>query len=187
MRALWYSLLALTLVGPLASPVHAEETTEPDPLGMWECPQDGDVPLYTNRERAGCRKMVLKPLSVVPALPEFPPRSQRTHPSIMEPTPLPQIDPVPPAQSRNVPDWGKRWYAANSSDASVQSEVCSLYSEWLQLNARTRGGFFFGNDPSYGSDPSRRNFWTSTPFEDNARYHTLANMFGSGFVPIGCL
>lgn len=96
MRALSYSLLALALVGPLVSPTLAEEATAPDPLGMWECPQDGAVPLYTNREQAGCRKMELKPLSVVPPLPDFPTRLQRTHPSAMEQTPIPQIEPVPP-------------------------------------------------------------------------------------------
>ncbi len=187
MRTLYCSLLAAALVGPLATPLHAEEPAPADPLGMWECPLSDDTSLYTNRERPGCRKMELRPLSVVPSFPESPPRLQRTYPSGAEPEHLPSLEPVPPAQSRAVPDWGRDWYAANSSDASVQTEICSLYSEWLQLIQRTRGGFYFGTDPSFGSDPSRRNYSTSTPFWDNSRYVTLASIFGRGFVPIGCL
>ena len=187
MRILCRSLLTIAILGPCASPIYAQETHVPDPMGMWECAQDGDVPLYTNRERDGCRKMELRPISVVPPLPEFPPRLQRMPSPGVEADRFPQVEPTPPAQSRHIPDWGKDWYAANSSDASVQGEVCSLYSEWLQLIQRTRGGFYFGNDPSYGSDPSRRNYGMSTPFWDNARYVTLANIFGRGFVPIGCL
>jgi hypothetical protein len=66
-------------------------------------------------------------------------------------------------------------------------EVCSLYGEWLRLNEKTRGGMFFGTDPSYGADPTARNFRApSFSFYDNARWVTLARMFGTGFVPIGC-
>ncbi len=35
---------------------------------MWECPQEDGVPLYTNKERAGCQAITLKPLSVFPDL-----------------------------------------------------------------------------------------------------------------------
>ncbi len=187
MRSLGYSFFVMMVVHALVIPAYAEEPKPADPMGMWECSQPGEVPLYTNRERDGCRKMDLKPLSTVSPLPDSPSRLQRTLP--MGPAgdhPGP-IEPAPPAHSRNIPDWGKDWYAHNSSDASVQSEICVLYSEWLQLVQRTRGGFYFGTDPSYGSDPSRRNFASSNPFWDNARYVSLANIFGRGFVPIGCL
>jgi hypothetical protein len=69
----------------------------------------------------------------------------------------------------------------------VHEEVCSLYSEWLTLVQKTRGGFFYGSDPSYGSDLSGRNQrGPSYSFYDNARYLALARMFGTGFVPVGC-
>lgn len=170
-------------------PAHADDTREPDPNGMWECPIENGPTLYTNREQTGCRKMELKPLSSVPSMSESPARAPRLHngtPSTGHEL-LPHGEGAPPAHSRAVPDWGKDWYAANSSDASVQSEVCSLYSEWLQLIQRTRGGFYFGSDPAYGADPSGRNFTHTNGFWDNARYVTLANIFGRGFVPIGCL
>jgi hypothetical protein len=180
-------MLSVIVTGTLTMPVFADEPRPADPLGMWECPQTGAVILYTNREREGCRKLELKPVSVVPAMPEF-------HANHVQPTvPTLDIDHMPqtsspvPAHSRNVPDWAKGWYANNTSDAPVQTEVCSLYSEWLQLVQRTRGGFFFGNDPSYGSDPSGRNYLPTNPFWDNARYFALARIFGAGFVPIGCL
>ena len=49
------------------------------------------------------------------------------------------------------------------------------------------GGHFFGTDPSYGSNPTARNWYTpSYSFYDNARYVTLSQIFGAGFVPIGC-
>lgn len=189
MRTSVYLLIGLLSMGPLALSAQGQDLqeAEADPLGMWECPQEGQPPLYTNRERSGCRKMELKPLSTVPSLPESPSRLQRTHPSGPSFDHPNHMETAPPAHSRNVPDWGKDWYAKNSSDASVQSEVCSLYSEWLQLIQRTRGGFYFGSDPSYGADPSGRNFSSTNGFWDNARYVTLANIFGRGFVPIGCL
>jgi hypothetical protein len=69
----------------------------------------------------------------------------------------------------------------------VQAEVCTLYGEWLSINQKTRGGFFFGSDPSYGGDLSGWNQrGPSFSFYDNARYVTLSRMFGQGFVPIGC-
>lgn len=187
MRSLDSSLCVMMLMGSIAIPAYGDEPKPVDPIGMWECSTLGDVPLYTNRERDGCRKMELKPISTVPALADFPPRLQRTHPAGHDFDHPAQIEPALPSQSRSIPDWGKDWYARNSSDASVQSEICSLYSEWLQLVQRTRGGLLFGTDPSYGSDPSRRNYGPSNPFWDNARYVTLATIFGRGFVPIGCL
>jgi hypothetical protein len=74
-----------------------------------------------------------------------------------------------------------------ASSGSVQAEVCSMYGEWLHLNEKTRGGFFYGTDPSYGGDLSGRNHHgASYAFYDNARYVTLSKIFGRGFIPIGC-
>lgn len=187
MRSVLLAVSAIVMTGTLTVPVFADEPQSADPLGMWECPQTGNATLYTNRERVGCRKIELKPLSVVPPRPEFP--ANLLHPMVTVPDVegSPQIPPPAPAHSRNVPDWAKGWYANNTSDAPVQTEVCSLYSEWLQLVQRTRGGFFFGSDPSYGTDPSGRNYLPTNPFWDNARYGALARIFGAGFVPIGCL
>ena len=38
----------------------------------WECSQADGSLLYTNKEKAGCRPMTLKPLSVVPDLEQMP-------------------------------------------------------------------------------------------------------------------
>jgi hypothetical protein len=66
-------------------------------------------------------------------------------------------------------------------------EVCSMYMEWLNLNQKSRGGFFYGSDPSYGGDPTARNWRSpSNSFYDNARYQALSRIFGAGFIPIGC-
>jgi hypothetical protein len=88
---------------------------------------------------------------------------------------------------QTVPDWAKDWHATIASSGSVQAEVCSMYGEWLHLVQKTRGGFFYGTDPSYGGDLSGRNQrGASYSFYDNARYLTLSKVFGPGFVPIGC-
>jgi hypothetical protein len=143
--------------------------------------------VYTNKERAGCRAMLLKPLSVVPSLDQMP----------IMPRPLtagaPHFD-MPSYGDRHsgmggqqVPDWARDWYAGIAPGASAREEVCSLYSEWLHLAQKTRGGFFFGSDPSYGGDPSGRNQrGASHSFYDNARWMGLSRMFGTGFVPVGC-
>lgn len=57
----------------------------------------------------------------------------------------------------------------------------------MHLVQKTRGGMFFGSDPSYGGDLSARNQrGPSYSFYDNTRYVTLSRLFGRGFVPIGC-
>ncbi|MDF2460524.1 MAG: Exported protein [Nitrospira sp.] len=89
---------------------------------------------------------------------------------------------------RYVPDWARDWHASVASTGAVQAEVCGLYGEWLNLNQKSRGGFYFGSDPSYGGDLSGQNQrGASFSFYDNARYLSLAKVFGAGFVPIGCL
>ena len=72
-------------------------------------------------------------------------------------------------------------------EAEGQAEVCNMYMEWIQLIQNSRGGTFFGTDPSYGGNPTARNWYApSYSFYDNARYVTLSRMFGAGFIPIGC-
>lgn len=188
MRSALMTVSILALLGATTAPTFADEPLPPDPMGMWECPQAGDAPLYTNRERPGCRKMELKPLSIVPSPTDLP--ALRQQPTLM----VPEIErpavvlPPSPTHSRNVPDWAKGWYASNTTDASVQTDVCSLYSEWLQLIQRTQGGFWFGSSSSYGSDPSGRNYdIRGDSMWDNRRYLALTRIFGAGFVPIGCM
>ena len=159
----------------------------PEPAAVWEClTADGDT-IYTNKERAGCRAMMLRPLSVVPSLENMP--------TVPRPAPVAaphyEIPAYPDRSSgmggRNVPDWARDWHASVAPGASVQEEVCSLYSEWLHLVQKTRGGIFYGSDPSYGGDLSGRNQrGASYSFYDNARYVALSRIFGTGFIPISC-
>lgn len=167
----------------------SDTTVASDPLLMRECPQADGSALYTNKDLPGCKLMTLKALSVVPSLDDMP---------TYRPTgaAAPHYD-IPPYTDRNqtdmaggrptVPDWAKDWHASIASSGSVQAEVCSLYGEWIHLVQKTRGGFFYGTDPSYGGDLSGRNQrGPSYSFYDNARYVTLSKLFGPGFVPIGC-
>ena len=177
-------VLASVILALSNTPASSESET------VWECPQSDGVPVYTNRERPGCRAMQLKPLSIVPSLADVP-----VQPQVLRAN-GPRLDGLPPADwnvppvtapERNVPDWGKDWYAHISPEGSTREEVCARYGEWIRLNERTRGGIFFGTDPNYGSDPSGRNLkGPSYSFYDNARWLTLAKLFGTGFVPVGC-
>ncbi|UVT16557.1 MAG: hypothetical protein H8K04_03050 [Nitrospira sp.] len=161
--------------------------SSPGPATTWECPQADGSSMYTNKERAGCHAMALKPLSVVPDLENMP-----TAPRTMT-TGAPHYE-VPPHQGRSsgsegrqVPDWARDWYANNTSSGSVQAEVCTLYMEWMHLVQKTRGGVFFGTDPSYGGDiTGRAQRGASHSFYDNSRYIALSRLFGPGFVPVGC-
>ncbi|MDK2743484.1 MAG: hypothetical protein NDI90_11260 [Nitrospira sp. BO4] len=55
--------IAMLAIIPLAS---ASAETAEKPETVWACPQaDGSI-LYTNKERAGCQALTLKPLPVVP-------------------------------------------------------------------------------------------------------------------------
>ncbi len=86
-----------------------------------------------------------------------------------------------------VPGFARDWYAGNTAGTSVQAEVCGMYMEWIHLTQNSRGGFFFGTDPSYGGNPTARNWQApSYAFYDNARYVALSRIFGAGFIPIGC-
>jgi hypothetical protein len=67
MKRTGVALLSTAILGMCAlAPAIAEASAEPE--RMWECPQEDGVTLYTNKERAGCQVMTLKPLSVFPDL-----------------------------------------------------------------------------------------------------------------------
>jgi len=153
----------------------------------WECDQTDGTHLYTNKEKDGCSVLALKPISVVPDL-EHMPTAPRT---LTASAPHYEIPPYQDNSSgmggRTVPDWARDWHAGIAPSGSVQQEACSLYSEWMHLVQKTRGGFYFGSDPSYGVDITGRNQrGPSYSFYDNARYIALSRLFGTGFVPVGC-
>jgi hypothetical protein len=165
----------------------APDQAQFDPMKMWSCPQPDGTMLYTNKDKAGCTLMTLKPLSVVPSLDNMPTYRPAVATPQYEIPPYGDRYPAGMAGGQTPPDWAKDWHASIASSGSVQAEVCSMYSEWLHLNQKTRGGFFFGSDPSYGGDLSQRNQrGPSYSFFDNTRYHALARIFGTGFVPVGC-
>jgi hypothetical protein len=183
MRPTHRLLLTITALLISAAPSFADTPVNVDPMKMWECPQADGTALYTNKELTGCKLMTLKELSVVPSLENMP-----TYVSPFPPT-VSRHDGLPTATggSNQVPDWARDWQASIASTGSVYAEVCSMYGEWLNLNQKTRGGIYFGSDPSYGGDLSQRNQrGPSYPFYDNTRYQALKGIFGAGFVPVGC-
>ena len=187
-----FSLVAATMLAMPSTPAFSDTTAtgDFDPTKMWECPQADGTPVYTNKERPGCTLMTLRPLSVVPSLDNMPTyrpaMAAGRHYEVPGYTERMQAD-MNGGGAQNVPDWAKDWRASVASSGSVQAQVCSMYGEWLDLTQKTRGGFFFGSDPSYGGDLSGRNQrGPSYSFYDNARYQALSRMFGQGFVPIGC-
>ena len=184
-----FTLVAAALV--IAIPAAFADTNEIvkfDPARMWECTQADGSSIYTNKERPGCKLMTLKELSVVPSLDNMP--TYRSPYSATSPSDLPySLDRASAAMpTRTVPGWGQDWYSSIAwTGGSIQTEVCLLYGEWLNLVAKTRGGFFYGTDPSYGGDLSGRNQrGASFSFYDNTRYHALSRLFGTGFGPVGC-
>lgn len=188
MRLMRMSLVTVATLALLAlSSAYAD--TPPnviEPTTTWECPQADGTSVYTNKERSDCRPMLLKPLSVVPNLENMP-----TIPHAVTAAPHYQVpayrDRTPMTDRQTVPDWAREWRASIAPSGAVQEEVCALYSEWIHLAQKTRGGIFYGSDPSYGGDLSGRNQrGPSFSFYDNARYITLSRMFGTGFVPVGC-
>jgi hypothetical protein len=189
MRPTRVLMIAATILTLSSGSAFSDTTISFDPYLMRECTQaDGSI-LYTNKDLPGCKLMTLKELSSVPSLEDMP----TYRPAV---TAAPRYD-IPPYPDRNqtgmaggrqtVPDWAKDWHASIASSGSVQAEVCSMYGEWINLVQKTRGGFFYGADPSYGGDLSGRNQrGPSYSFYDNARYIALSKLFGPGFVPIGC-
>lgn len=173
----------------VSGPAVADTSPASDPSKTWECHLADGTLLYTNKERPGCRLMQLKPLSTVPSLDHMPmiPRTHDPTWHSMEVPPILEHDPLSGASSRPAPDWAREWRVSLGSSGSTYAEVCSMYQEWIQLVQKTRGGFFFGSDPSYGGDLSGRNLTSpSYSFYDNARWLALSRIFGTGFVPVGC-
>jgi hypothetical protein len=189
MRPTHLLMIAATIFILSSHSAFSETTISFDPLLMRECPQADGSSLYTNKDLPGCTLMTLKELSIVPSLDDMP----TYRPAV---TTAPHSDrPAYPdrhqagmtSERQTAPDWAKDWHASIASSESVHAEVCSMYGEWIHLVQKTRGGVFFGSDPSYGGDPSGRNQrGASYPFYDNTRYVALARIFGPGFVPIGC-
>lgn len=172
------ALLALVSVNPAL----ADTPTPVEPSETWECPQADGTSVYTNKEKPGCRAVTLRPLSVIPSLDNMPliPRAIGMPPSYAPA--LPEHGPAGGAQ--NVPDWARDWHASTTGS---QGDICGMYWEWVRLAEKTRGGFFFGADPSYGGDLTGRNQrGPSYSFYDNARYLALSRIFGAGFIPVGC-
>jgi hypothetical protein len=182
-------VIAAMILTLSATSAFSDTTIRFDPLLMRECSQADGSTLYTNKDLPGCKLMTLKELSIVPSLDNMP-----TYRPIVATAPHYDIPPYPDrdqagmtGEGQTVPDWAKDWHASVASTGSMQAEVCAKYGEWLHLNEKTRGGLFYGTDPSYGGDLSGRNQrGASYSFYDNARYHTLSKIFGPGFVPIGC-
>jgi hypothetical protein len=170
-------------------PASADEAVKFDPARMWECPLADGSSMYTNKEHAGCKLMVLRELSVVPS-PEHTPTYRPPHVDAPSSDAAYATDHAAAMAMRQqtVPEWARQWHSSIAwSGGSTQTEVCSLYGEWINLVQKTRGGFFYGTDPSYGGDLTSRNQrGPSFSFYDNARYQTLSRIFGTGFVPVGC-
>lgn len=170
----------------MPSPAPAFDDASSGSSTTWDCHQADGSHLYTNKEKDGCSVLVLKPISVVPNLENMPtaPRTFAVAPNHEAYTDQGHSTGVIVAQA---PDWARDWHAGIAPSGSVQQEACSLYSEWMHLVQKTRGGFFFGSDPSYGGDITGRNQrGPSHSFYDNARYIALSRLFGTGFVPVGC-
>ncbi|HKO31058.1 MAG TPA: hypothetical protein VJU54_07955 [Nitrospiraceae bacterium] len=182
-------MIAATIFTLSATSAFSDTTIASDPFLMRECPQADGTALYTNKDLPGCKLMTLKELSIVPSLDDMP-----TYRPSVAATPRYDTPPyVEPRQTgmtgggQTAPDWAKDWYASIASSGSVRAETCSLYGEWIHLVGKTRDGFFFGTDPSYGGDVSGRNQrGASYSFYDNARYIALRRLFGTGFIPVGC-
>jgi hypothetical protein len=183
-------LVLASFVAILGLPLSAN-ATESSAVDMWECPsQDGTI-LYTNKERPGCQPKILQALSFVPSMLDMPFRPS-TGGAVYQPgsgihdyaydTPMGAL-----RNATQVPEFARDWYAGNAGGGSVQADVCGMYMEWLHLTQNSRGGVFFGTDPSYGGNPTARNWYApSYSFYDNARYMALSRIFGAGFIPIGC-
>jgi hypothetical protein len=182
----WVAAAAVVMTG---IPAFGDEALRFDPARMWECPQADGSSVYTNKERAGCKLMVLKELSVVPSLDDMP--TYRSPSPAARPSGTAYLGDQASAMAmggQTVPEWARQWYSSVAwSGGSAETEVCALYGEWINLVQKTRGGFFYGTDPSYGGDLTWRNQRApSFSFYDNARYQTLSRIFGTGFVPVGC-
>ena len=188
LRVLTFLAAAALAVGGTTAFAELDETAKFDPARMWECTQADGSSMYTNKERAGCKLMALKELSTVPSLDHMP-TYRSPYPAPAAPDTAYSMDSGSSAmRGQTVPEWARQWHSSVAwSGGSIETEVCSLYGEWINLVQKTRGGFYYGTDPSYGGDLTGRNQrGASFSFYDNARYQTLSRIFGTGFVPVGC-
>ena len=152
MRPQHVLLIALAVLLQISAIAQAVESSENE---MWECPGPDGTSLYTNKEHPGCQPKELRPLSIVPSLPDQGMLSTSGNATIHR-----YDDPyrteafsyeTPVGAMRNmkaVPDWAKDWHSSTTLAGSVQGEVCTMYGEWIRLNEKSRGGFFFGTDTS---------------------------------------
>jgi len=189
-HSIFFMVAATTLI-MCSTPAFSdtEETTNFDPTRMWECSQADGSSIYTNKERAGCTLMTLKPLSIVPSLDNMPTYRPvvATAPHYGVPGYSERNQTAMSGDGQHAPDWAKDWQASVAPSGSVETQICSMYGEWLNLVQKTRGGIYYGSDPSYGGDLSQQNQrGASYSFYDNTRYIALSRIFGTGFVPIGC-
>jgi hypothetical protein len=176
-----------TAILAAASAVWAFEESSAGSATTWECHQTDGNRLYTNKWKEGCSILALKPISVVPDLEHMPTAPRPLTNGVPHYETSPYQDLSSGMVERQAQDWARDWHAEIAPSGSVQQEVCALYSEWMHLVQKTRGGVFFGSDPSYGGDITGRNQrGPSHSFYDNARYIALSRLFGTGFVPIGC-
>jgi hypothetical protein len=188
MRFMRTLLSATALMVGFAGPIWADAPLlPPQPSDILRCQQpDGSV-IYTNKDRDDCQKMLLRSLSVVPSLDHMPTAPRPVPAAAPRYDMAPYQDRTVDGGSKNIPDWARDWHASIAPTGSVQEEVCSLFSEWMHLVQKTRGGFFFGSDPSYGGDLTARNQrGPSNSFYDNARFRALSRIFGTGFIPVNC-
>lgn len=128
----------LMLVMLILRPAHAGDIIQ-------SCTQaDGSV-VYTNKDVKGCSVVRLPELSVVP-----------TRPATLFVERLVQ-DPI----YAPTTEQGNRVITASPM-------VCELYQDWLQLQARTSGGFH------------------NNTVDDTQKRLMYTTIFGSGYPPTGC-
>ncbi|NJL17064.1 MAG: hypothetical protein HC938_07600 [Nitrospira sp.] len=134
-----------TAILAVASAASAFDDSAPGSATTWECHQADGSSLYTNKEKDGCSVLTLKPISVVPDLEHMPtaPRSVITSAPHSGVSPY-QQDRANGMGGATAPDWARDWHASIAPSGSVQQEACSLYSEWMHLVQKTRGGFSLG-------------------------------------------
>ena len=109
-----------------------------------ECPGPEGTVFYTNKERPNCQPKALQAPS--PSLPSFAastaPAFHRQFPSQQSPATNDFAYDAPIGAFTKLladSDSGRDWYKANAGNGSVQTEVCSMYAEWLHLNQNTAG------------------------------------------------
>ncbi|MBM4138270.1 MAG: hypothetical protein FJ244_02120 [Nitrospira sp.] len=67
MKGKYAVLQGLAMVVLCVEPA-STDTPPPVPADTWECQLVDGATIYTNKERAGCRAVLLRPFSVVPSL-----------------------------------------------------------------------------------------------------------------------